>query len=413
MSIFPITNDAPTRHTVLNVLLVVPDSSVAIDVELLLEGRPYRLHAVTGGTEDARKAIHELDPDIVLAHLDNVGVGSGSLMAWARRIGSTAPVLVIAPPRQEARAVQAVNDGAMACLSLPVSPIALSMALERAIELRGLVLSARKREAGLRRHLQRRQAAGDRYKDALDQLYMAWQPLFHSDGNQLFGYEALVRSDAPDCPSAWHVLDLASRLGRQSQLDQYIGMHSAADLALGGLEGTAMINVTLRQLTSGQLGSRTDPLLPHADRVILEVSEDGRIDDIDALANIVGRLKARGYRFAVDDLGTGCDYLARLLALQPEIFKLDRLALANCDKDDRKRRYVRAIVAMAHNEGAMVVAEGIERESEAEVARDLGCDLLQGYLLGRPSRRAYWVHGDEASPAANTVNTQDRSWDAA
>jgi EAL domain-containing protein (putative c-di-GMP-specific phosphodiesterase class I) len=105
----------------------------------------------------------------------------------------------------------------------------------------------------------------------------------------------------------------------------------------------------------------------------------------DAQAAIV-RLKAAGYRLAVDDLGSGYSGLASFASVGPEFVKLDRALVDGVATDGSKRRVIRGMNQLCHDLGIKVIAEGIEIREDLETLLDLGCDLFQGYLVGRPGR---------------------------
>jgi EAL domain-containing protein (putative c-di-GMP-specific phosphodiesterase class I) len=91
-----------------------------------------------------------------------------------------------------------------------------------------------------------------------------------------------------------------------------------------------------------------------------------------------------GYRIAVDDLGAGYAGLTSLVELDPDVVKLDMALIRDIDRDPRKRRVVASLVRLCTELDRLVIAEGVERQGELEVLRELGCDLIQGYLLARP-----------------------------
>jgi EAL domain-containing protein (putative c-di-GMP-specific phosphodiesterase class I) len=90
-------------------------------------------------------------------------------------------------------------------------------------------------------------------------------------------------------------------------------------------------------------------------------------------------------RVAVDDTGSGFAGLQRLVDVRPEIVKLDRALTGQVDTDPPRRALVGAIRQFADDMGITVIAEGIEREEQLVVLRDMGVDCGQGYLLGRPA----------------------------
>lgn len=393
------TSLGPCQTDSLRVLIMVPRFEQAEAIDARLKRVPAQILVLNRGGLGGRTALRRLDPDVVLCHLDMIGDGSGSLVRALERHDSNSPVVVLYPPGREAEAVRAVNQGAVSCLPLLPSEERLTSVLARAIQCRTVLLAERQRA---RLELDRAEALAldsERFDDGLDRLYMVWQPITGARQGELFGYEALVRSDSPETPSAWHLLELASRLGRSSDLHRAVLQAVVQDIQTGGLQGSCFVNVALDDFVHGVHGTPEDPLLPYAERVVLEVNEEGHLADIAEVQAVTARVRAAGYRVAMDDLGAGSDSLARMLALDPDLYKIDRLAVTHCDDDPRKRRYIRSVVNACRRDGGLVVAEGIERPEEAQTVRELGCDLLQGYLLGRPQRRTHWLEHPLDLPA--------------
>ena len=98
----------------------------------------------------------------------------------------------------------------------------------------------------------------------------------------------------------------------------------------------------------------------------------------------IRNLRDLGYRIAVDDLGRAMPGSTRFAALEPDIVKLDMSLVRNSDSEPVKRKLIGSMAALCRDLGMLVVAEGIETEAERDVVVDLGCDFLQGYLIGRP-----------------------------
>jgi EAL domain-containing protein (putative c-di-GMP-specific phosphodiesterase class I) len=97
-------------------------------------------------------------------------------------------------------------------------------------------------------------------------------------------------------------------------------------------------------------------------------------------------LRRRGYRIAVDDLGAGYAALGALATLEPEVVKLDMSLIRDIDAHATKRRVVGAITTLCRELGSRVVAEGVETLSELAAVRAVGIELIQGFLLARPTR---------------------------
>jgi EAL domain-containing protein (putative c-di-GMP-specific phosphodiesterase class I) len=128
-----------------------------------------------------------------------------------------------------------------------------------------------------------------------------------------------------------------------------------------------------------------EPLLPFADRIVLEVTERAQLSSSEDLAATVQRLRDAGYRIALDDLGEGYAGLSWLVKLAPDIAKIDMSLVRNIHMSGMKRELVGLLVSVCRGARTVLVAEGVEVSEEAAMLRDLGCDLLQGYHFARPS----------------------------
>ena len=96
--------------------------------------------------------------------------------------------------------------------------------------------------------------------------------------------------------------------------------------------------------------------------------------------------KQQAYRIAIDDFGTGFSGLQLLYHSEPDFIKIDRFFIEGIENDAKKRLFVSNVIKLAHVLGAQVIAEGVETEKEFYVCHDMGCDLVQGYLVGMPTR---------------------------
>ena len=148
------------------------------------------------------------------------------------------------------------------------------------------------------------------------------------------------------------------------------------------------INVAARQLA--------DPAFPElvaaaiddsgfwADHVWLEITEGAILSDPVAAVVTLGRLRDLGVQLSIDDFGTGYSSLSYLKQLPVETLKIDRSFIDQLDEDPDDKAIVRAVIALGDSLGLAVIAEGIERSSQADELTALGCHLAQGFLYGRP-----------------------------
>ena len=116
----------------------------------------------------------------------------------------------------------------------------------------------------------------------------------------------------------------------------------------------------------------------------IEITESLLMDDIDRSIAILQRLRALGCRIAIDDFGTGYSSLNYLSRLPADALKIDQSFVGRLATDRDTLALVENIVALAHSLGHIVVAEGVENAEQADLLRRMGCDELQGFLLGRP-----------------------------
>jgi EAL domain-containing protein (putative c-di-GMP-specific phosphodiesterase class I) len=125
--------------------------------------------------------------------------------------------------------------------------------------------------------------------------------------------------------------------------------------------------------------SRIDPR-----EVVLEITESTLVDYSARIIDTLRALKALGVRLAIDDFGTGYASMSYLQQMPFDIIKVGKSIVASSDDGGRRREMFEAIVNMGHVLSLVTVAEGIENAGQLKTARELGCDLAQGYLLGRP-----------------------------
>ena len=112
------------------------------------------------------------------------------------------------------------------------------------------------------------------------------------------------------------------------------------------------------------------------------------MEDIDHTAEVVKRLSDLGIGLAIDDFGTGYSSLRYLKRFPVGMLKIDRSFIAGLAENPEDAVIVRAVIGLTQALGIDVVAEGVERQEQLKILAELGCDLLQGYLLGRPCTAA-------------------------
>jgi EAL domain-containing protein (putative c-di-GMP-specific phosphodiesterase class I) len=217
-------------------------------------------------------------------------------------------------------------------------------------------------------------------------IAMHYQPIVDAKTRKRFGYEALLRSADKSLPHPGAILDAAERLERIQPLGRAVRANIAKTMAEApAARGVVFVNLHLLDLFDKQLLSPFAPLSKVAARVILEITErtslDGQID----LPYRVAELRERGFRIAIDDLGGGHARMGTLSVLDTDLVKLDMSLVRDVDKHPMKQRLIKSVTELCRDQGVLVIGEGVETEAEAKVLVDLGCDLLQGYLIAKPA----------------------------
>ena len=124
----------------------------------------------------------------------------------------------------------------------------------------------------------------------------------------------------------------------------------------------------------------------------LELTEGVLMRDADDSALQIAELRTLGVRISIDDFGTGYSSLGYLQRLPIDDLKIDKCFVQGIGGAANTQRLVQAIVGLAHGLNVTATAEGVETEDELEVLRILGCDRVQGFLLGRPAPAEHWEH---------------------
>jgi EAL domain-containing protein (putative c-di-GMP-specific phosphodiesterase class I) len=228
--------------------------------------------------------------------------------------------------------------------------------------------------------------------------FVVWyQPIVDLRSGSVVGAEALVRWNHPTkglvapgefiapaeasgtiVPLGAHVLDTACRqlaLWRESVLEGRDSFKLA-------------VNISALQLSTQDMVGQVQELLRDtgvpADWLNLEITETAAIADLETTAIKVEEIRAIGVQIAIDDFGTGHNSLAHLHRLPVDVVKIDRSFVAGPDHGSRSFDMAAAVIALARTLGMETVAEGVETPAQAAKLRELGADLAQGYLYGRP-----------------------------
>jgi diguanylate cyclase (GGDEF)-like protein/PAS domain S-box-containing protein len=230
--------------------------------------------------------------------------------------------------------------------------------------------------------------------EAIDQLVVHYQPVVRLDTGEVEGMEALVRWQHPERgllpPDSF--LSVAEETGQVIPITRWLlreATRQAADWAAQGLPLRMSVNVSARHFSAETLvrdvrvALRDSGLRP--DHLVLELTETSVAEDPTRAEDQLTLLRSHGVRVAIDDFGTGWSSLAQLFSLPISTLKIDRSLLAAAERAvaGETGAVLSAIVGLTRTLGIRSVAEGVETPEHLRMVREAGCDLAQGWLLGR------------------------------
>jgi diguanylate cyclase (GGDEF)-like protein len=249
---------------------------------------------------------------------------------------------------------------------------------------------------------QRRSMEADLHK-ALDnhQLRLHFQPQMESVSGRITGMEALVRWRHPKrgLVQPNEFIPLAEENDLIIAIDAWVIEQAARQTQAWhnvGYEGLRVsVNVSARQFNHPHLAASVAEACDRAKLsprfLTVELTESLVMEDPVRTANLLQDIKDIGASIAIDDFGTGYSSLAYLKRFPIHELKIDRSFLADVPGDGDDAAIIKAIIAMAHTLDLHVVAEGVESGEQLEFLKQLGCDTVQGLLLGAPLRDSEFV----------------------
>lgn len=247
-----------------------------------------------------------------------------------------------------------------------------------------------------------------------EKIDFAFQPIINPQTGTCYGVEALVRGhDQLGFSEIHDLFDTACQDGVLHQTETVLKDMALGKFARLNLERPVrlFLNLDNRVLNSpdyraGQTASLMEKhgLSPHS--VCLELSERHELSQDGNTEALLETYRRQSFRLAIDDFGTGYAGLKLLYDRHPDFIKIDRYFISGIPDDAKKKLFVSNIVALAHVLGITVVAEGVETEREFLTCKEVGCDLVQGYLVQRPQTDLAALRGQYDEIIA--LNTRDR-----
>jgi diguanylate cyclase (GGDEF)-like protein len=228
-------------------------------------------------------------------------------------------------------------------------------------------------------------------------LDVAYQPILRCADRNIVGVEALLRWTDPTrgAVSPLTMVAIAEQTGLIVQIGAWILERACRDRGRWLHRGMALdvaVNVSARQLMSWTFPSTVAGILKRTGMdpaaLVLEITENVFIEDIERATTVLAELKQLGIRLALDDFGTGYSSLTYLRRLPIDVVKIDQSFIADIGLEQSGVTIVSAVTHLAHALGFAVTAEGVETDRQSDEVLALGCEYAQGFLYGRPMSAA-------------------------
>ncbi|TDO96865.1 EAL domain-containing protein [Marinomonas balearica] len=240
--------------------------------------------------------------------------------------------------------------------------------------------------------------------NAIDQneLDVFYQPQYNLVTGRLVGAEALVRWRHPTKGLLLPVdfIGVAEETGVISEIDDWVfgrvsrDVESWLDAGLSLRDVRISVNISGQKFFSTELTDRLERFKQEKPHIValltLEVHEQDVMKNAVYARELIQRLRDKGYKLAIDDIGTGRSSLAFLQGLPLDYMKLDRSVVHNVSSGENDFAFVKAFLSLAQELNIEVIAEGIEEELQAKKLREAGCHVMQGFMYSYPLPRAEW-----------------------
>ncbi|EEE44675.2 diguanylate cyclase (GGDEF) domain protein [Roseibium alexandrii DFL-11] len=224
-----------------------------------------------------------------------------------------------------------------------------------------------------------------------DQLKLKYQPQYALSDGSLKGYEALIRWEHPTKgmmrPDSF--IPIAEDTGLIEDIGNWVLEQACREAALWPNSNRRVaINMSPAQFAAGDIQKRVARALQSSGldpkRLEIEITESLLISNTDSVVHTLRQIRDMGVSIAMDDFGTGYSSLSYLSLFPFDKIKIDKAFIQDLGKEASTDAIVTSIVGLGRSLNVTITAEGVETEEQAILLRAAGCDLIQGYLYGKP-----------------------------
>ena len=220
---------------------------------------------------------------------------------------------------------------------------------------------------------------------------VVFQPIIDVRNGDVHHYEALARFSDTAAESPYEQITFAEETGLIADFDFAMAQKVVEWLNRTPRNSKSSVAVNVSGHSVGSLGYLTalDTLLNEhlwtRGRLMFEITESARMEDLDAANTFIQRLRSLGYQVCLDDFGAGAANFIYLSTLEVDIVKIDGSAIRNAQKAQKGKAFLKALVGLCRELGVATIAEMIDDDRAFGFVRDCGVEYVQGYLFGRPA----------------------------
>ena len=224
------------------------------------------------------------------------------------------------------------------------------------------------------------------------QFHLAYQPQYHVHDKRITGVEALIRWTHPELGEMhpWEFIHVAEEKGILKKLFLWTLEEVCKEINTSENQYIFSINMSVNQLISEEILLDIRKILNKhqvsESRLVFEITEEKKLYTESEAGKNLQSLYDAGYKIAMDDFGNGYFSFADFIHLPLHHVKLDRNFVESLKSDPKVERIATTIISMAKELGLKVVIEGVETHAQYVKWRQMGCDIIQGYYVGRPVR---------------------------
>jgi len=226
-----------------------------------------------------------------------------------------------------------------------------------------------------------------------DELTVHFQPKIHMQTGEVTSVESLVRWIHPERgfmpPDEF--IDLAESSGNIGLVTQWVLNAVVEQISVWETQGIklkAAVNLSALDLQDESLFPRIQSLLDTygvpTSRLIVEVTESAMMRDTERAHAVLSHMRSEGILISIDDFGTGYSSMAKLKDLPIDELKIDRAFVTDIEAGTTKAKIIKAVIDLGHSMNLTVISEGVETQAEWDLLKELGNDVVQGYLISRP-----------------------------